>query len=1353
MDFTSKKSVPNPTENSKNILSTIFFWWAFPVLRKGSKQTLNINDIFDCLKSDDAGILGKSLSDAWDNVCMNAKLSGTRPRFYKALLKVFLLNYITIGLLILVNECVVRMVQFVYLYKLITAFNDGSSVEDRYIYGTVIVVTTFIYMAGIHWPRFAINHVGMRCRISACSLIYRKALRLSKAAEDQATVGQLVNLMSNDVCRFDTNLNFVHFMVIGPLQLGVMLYFLWTWADFGVTSLAGVGFLIFLIPFQYYISVLFAENRFKTAKRTDKRGQMMNEIIIAMRVIKMYAWEKPFSVMVDQLRRSEVKILRRTSYLKSFYMSMYISSSKVIIYLTLLAFLLTSGKMNASSVFLLVQAANVMRQIMVYFIPHGAAHLSELVVSANRIEEYLLLEEMSRDVQAISENNNNQLEEQEPGEDKKRPEASVALINTYASWTKEAVTLEDVTLNLRGEKLVMVIGPVGSGKTSFLHALISELPISKGKCVVTGRTSYAAQEPWIFAGNIRQNILFGREFNSSRYSSVVEASALEEDFKQLAYGENTIVGERGIALSGGQKARVNLARALYQKADIYLLDDPLSAVDARVSRHIFEKCVQGHMKNKLRILVTHQLQYLPRADHVIILQRGKVAAQGTYAELIQEGIDFLSLMTDDTEEAKRGRKREDSVSSDKVQEVLSDENEDLPERKDETMAGGTVNGRIYKDYFGAGGSILAVVCLILGFLIYQGLYSFSDYWLSFWVRKAENDTCNESTTMDLFLETSSEGPCEAFEYESYFYIYTGIVIALFFITKATAMYWSYYCMKISVNVHDNMFKSLVRAPTKFFDDNPSGRILNRFTKDMGSMDELLPPTFFDAVSFLLFMAGSVVAVIAANYYLAIPAFFLTIMLYLLRRFYMKTAADLKRIEAMARSPIYTHLSATLQGLTTIRASKSEEILIKQFDGYQNIHSSVFYVFMGGDRWFGIWLEMISMLFIVFVVYGFMILSEIVDFHGGQVGLAISSCLGIAGGFQWGMRQSAETENLMTSVERALEYSKLKPEAPLESTQDKKPPKDWPKSGSVRFQNVYLAYEDTDVLKNLSFEMKDKEKIGIVGRTGAGKSTIIAALFRMTEPRGDVFIDNIRINDIGLHDLRKNVSIIPQDPVLFSGTIRYNLDPFDQFKDDELWQVIEEVELKEAVPALDFKVSDGDCSIITIAHRLHSVMDCDKILVLDNGVLIEYDHPYILLQNPNGILTSMVSHTGTGSTLMLGQVAEDSWKRNQKGLEIVSVNNIANFPNNVKDPVNDKLIEKSPLDSSNVVKSPTNGVVPANNKISINELTSSGVEPKKPTGSVVVPKKSDGSVVAPKKSDGSVVAPKKSDGSVVAPKKS
>ncbi|CAG9836010.1 unnamed protein product [Diabrotica balteata] len=525
------------------------------------------------------------------------------------------------------------------------------------------------------------------------------------------------------------------------------------------------------------------------------------------------------------------------------------------------------------------------------------------------------------------------------------------------------------------------------------------------------------------------------------------------------------------------------------------------------------------------------------------------------------------------------------------------------------------------------------------------------------------------------------------------YFYTILVGSVVIIVNIRSLSFYLWCIAASTKMHNKMFMNIVYSPMRFFNTNPSGRILNRFSKDIGSVDEVLPTTLLDTVQIALSVAAITAVIGSLTYWILIPTVAIAVFFYFLRVIFLETSRDVKRVESVTRSPIYTHLTASLQGLTTIRAFRAQDILKEEFDRYQNLHSAAFFMYLAANRTFGFWLDFICVIYVGLVIVALVFVKS--EQYGGNMGLALTQTLGLTGMFQWGMRQWSELENQMTSVERVQEYADLKQEDDEHSIE---PPKTWPHAGEIQFDNMSLYYtpDDPPVLKNLSFTINPSEKIGIVGRTGAGKSSLIQALFRLTHIEGRILVDDIDTKKISLKMLRSKISIIPQEPVLFSGTLRNNLDPFDEYTDEALWNALEEVELKQAVDELPAglanKMAEGgtnfsvgqrqlvclaraivgnnkilvldeatanvdpytdaliqktirkkfaNCTVLTIAHRLNTIMDSDKVLVMDAGKAVEFDHPFTLLKNINGVFYSLVMQTGKTTAKHLIAIAEQS----------------------------------------------------------------------------------------------------------------
>ncbi|XP_026971791.1 ATP-binding cassette sub-family C member 4 isoform X2 [Sagmatias obliquidens] len=1133
----------------------------------------------------------------------------------------------------------------------------------------------------------------MRLRVAMCHMIYRKALCLSNLAMGKTTTGQIVNLLSNDVNRFDQVTIFLHFLWAGPLQAIIVTILLWM--EIGISCLAGMAVLIILLPLQSCIGKLFSSLRSKTAAFTDTRIRTMNEVITGIRIIKMYGWEKSFADLITSLRRKEISKILRSSYLRGMNLASFFVASKIIVFVTFTTYVLLGNVITASRVFVAVTLYGAVRLTVTLFFPSAVEKVSEAVVSIRRIKNFLLLDEIT------------QCNPQLPSDGK----MIVDVQDFTASWDKasETPTLRGLSFTVRPGELLAVVGPVGAGKSSLLSAVLGELPPSQGLVSVHGRIAYVSQQPWVFSGTLRSNILFGKKYEKERYEKVIKACALKKDLQLLEDGDLTVIGDRGTTLSGGQKARVNLARAVYQDADIYLLDDPLSAVDAEVSRHLFELCICQALYQKITVLVTHQLQYLKAASQILILKDGEMVQKGTYTEFLKSGIDFASILKKENEETEPStvpgspalRNRTFSESSVWSQQSSRPSLKDAaPEDQDteniqvtlseESRLEGKVGFKAYKNYFTAGAPWLIILFLIPVNIAAQVAYVLQDWWLSYWA--------NEQSALNVTVNGQGN-VTEKLDLYRYLGIYSGLTVSAVLFGIARSLLVFYVLVSSSQTLHNQMFESILRAPVLFFDRNPTGRILNRFSKDIGHMDDLLPLTFLDFIQTFLQVIGVVGVAVSVIPWIAIPLVPLGIIFFVLRRYFLQTSRDVKRLESTTRSPVFSHLSSSLQGLWTIRAYKAEERFQELFDAHQDLHSEAWFLFLTTSRWFAVRLDAICAIFVIVVAFGSLILAKTLD--AGQVGLALSYALTLMGMFQWCVRQSAEVENMMISVERVIEYTDLEKEAPWEY--QKRPPPSWPQEGVVIFDNVNFSYslDGPLVLKHLTALIKSREKVGIVGRTGAGKSSLVAALFRLSEPEGKIWIDKILTTEIGLHDLRKKMSIIPQEPVLFTGTMRKNLDPFNEHTDEELWNALEEVQLKEAIEDLPGKMDTelaesgsnfsvgqrqlvclarailrknriliideatanvdprtdeliqkkirekfAQCTVLTIAHRLNTIIDSDRIMVLDSGRLKEYDEPYVLLQNRDGLFYKMVQQLGKAEAAAVTETAKQVYfKRN------------------------------------------------------------------------------------------------------------
>ncbi|XP_074031109.1 probable multidrug resistance-associated protein lethal(2)03659 [Leptinotarsa decemlineata] len=1294
----------NPYDRA-NFISKLFFLFLLPYFVKGYKRELTEDDMYSHRHKHDSGKLGERLEAAWQYQVKHKK----NPSLIKALCSIFLFEIFMLWIIVFAAE-IIRLSQPMLISMLLTLYDENQVAENQkylYIYSGLIVLSLLITVFLMHTFQLQIMQVGMKMRIACCSLVYRKALRLNKSALAETTIGQMVNLLSNDVGRFDQATHFMHHLIMGPVETLVVMIL--CYFSIGYTGLIGAVFLLISVPFQSWLGKKTSKYRLNTALRTDERVRLMNEIISGIQVIKMYAWEKSFAKLVELARMREMKFIRLTSTIRAILMSCAIVLNRGAVFWCILVYVLTGNPLNSAYVFTMTSFYRLLNTITMFF-PQAISQVSEMFISIKRIRTFLMFDELDfgtvNSLKSITNGVN------KDGLTTERKDVGIRLNKASAKWLKSLPenNLEDISLDVTSGDLVAVVGSVGSGKTTLLNMVLGELVPQAGTVKVKGTVSYASQEPWLFGGSVRQNIIFGQEFDQRKYDEVVRVCALERDFKLFPHGDRTLAGERGVTLSGGQRARINLARAVYKEADIYLLDDPLSAVDTHVGKQLFDECICEYLREKCVILVTHQLQYLKNVNNIYLLDYGKVLVSGSYDEIRTSDTKF-SRMLANLEEEEEEIRRKSMILAEKQEEQLLDDDDQIQILQREEKGVGGISWHVYKSYMKAGGNILKVFLLCSVFLLSQVLESGAEYFVTFWVNTLQWLSQRKHTTSAVklieFRNITEETTDPLDSYEDWWLtpvftsdntiIYYSVLILLLVVIVFTRSISFYrWCITASTRLHNQMFDNIVYSPMRFFTINPSGRILNRFSKDIGALDETLPMTLLDTIQIAISVAGICLVIGSLSVWIMVPTLLIGILFYFLRVIFLRTSRDVKRVESVTRSPIYTHLSASLQGLTTIRAFKAQDILKKEFDKYQNLNSAAFYMYLAATRTFGFWLDLHCVVYITLVLIALLFVKS--ESFGGNMGLALTQAMGLTGMFQWGMRQWSELENQMTSVERVQEYADLKPEKQEDTV--KEPPKFWPETGKIEFRDMSLRYSPDDpcVLKNLNFIIRAKEKVGIVGRTGAGKSSLIQALFRLASIEGSILIDDVDTRTVELKKLRSKISIIPQEPVLFSGTLRNNLDPFNEFSDELLWNALDEVELKTAVgdlpSGLDSKMAEGGtnfsvgqrqlvclarailrdnkilvldeatanvdphtdgliqetirkkfakCTVLTIAHRLHTIMDSDKVLVMDAGRKAEFDHPHLLLQNEAGVFYSLVMQTGKATAKNLMTIAEETYE--------------------------------------------------------------------------------------------------------------
>lgn len=1187
-------------------------------------------------------------------------------------------------------------------------------------------------------------------RGGALSLLYQKILRL-RGLKDK-TIGELVNICSNDGQRlFDA-------CAIGPLLFGgpIVLLYGTVYSAFliGPWALVGSATFIGFYPFMAFISKLTTRLRRKCIVITDQRVQRMTELLNCIKLIKMYAWEKPFAKKIADIRKHEKGFLEKTAFVQSVSQSMAPMVPVLSGIFVITAHVMTGNDITATQAFTLLAMFNAMR-FSLGVIPFAIRALSEVRVTLDRCKSVLMMEEMNPYPTKIN-----------------NPNHMIVMRNATFSWDMDQKDIEitkDGTLdieikvnvpngkemssnhsidekqNLREDtddspvsptvepalqtidftlekgKIIGVCGSVGSGKSSFISSILGRMNLVSGRIGVSGSLAYVSQQAWIMNATVKDNILFGQLYDETRYNAVIHACCLQEDMESFISGSETEIGERGINLSGGQKQRISLARALYADKDVYLLDDPLSAVDIHVGRHIFTEYLTKALKGKTVVFVTHQLQYLSQCDGIIVLTNGRITERGKHSDLMAKNGEYSNLITtfytqDDSEKEeelvnsipgspqsescmrlrtfsstsqrsgshKPGFHQQSSVMS----AASGGEKEDLKKAGrlmvTEEIGRGQVTSKTYWDYVKAAGGVFVSSIVIIMFILNIGVQTASSWWLSYWLDQGGgnitipvgNMSNSTNVTMVTVMSTNiRDNP----DMEFYVTVYGLSVIAIVILMLLRAVIFMKVTLHASSKMHDNIFSKVLACPMKFFDTTPIGRIINRFAADMDEIDVRLPGNMEIFLQNILLIIFALVSISYVSLWFLIALVPLTFFFVLLNVLFTSCIRQLKRLDSTTRSPLLSHVQASVQGISTIHAFGKSQDFVNKFHQLLDTNTVPYFLFCSSNRWLAVRLDIISVT--VIAVTGLLVIVNYESMTPAMAGMALAFAIQMTGLFQFSIRMAIETEARFTSVERLNHYSREVESEGETVVKDNRPHGDWPSDGSITFKKYKMRYRENLplALNSVSFDVLPREKIGIVGRSGSGKSSLGVALFRLVEAdSGSIFIDNIDVSTIGLHDLRSKLSIIPQDPVLFVGTIRYNLDPFQEYKDSDLWDALEKCHIKDTIAGLDLQLDSSvvengenfsvgerqlmclarallrhskilildeataaidtetdsfvqttikeafaDCTMLIIAHRLNTVLGCNRILVMEDGRVVEYDSPSVLTANPKSKFKMML----------------------------------------------------------------------------------------------------------------------------------
>ncbi|XP_042377107.1 ABC transporter C family member 13-like isoform X1 [Zingiber officinale] len=1181
---------------------------------------------------------------------------------FKAMYNAYGWHYLRLGLLKALNDGV-GFITPLLLNKLIRYLQQGSNSTEGYILALSMGLTSIFKSFLDTQYSFRLMKLKLMLRSSIMTIIYHKCLNISLAERSTFSDGEIQTFMSVDADRTVNLCNSIHDAWSLPLQIGVALYLLYTQVSFAFIS--GVTITVLLIPVNKWISKLIASATEDMMKQKDERIRSSGELLTYIRTIKMYSWESLFSQRLMKKRDAEVKHLSTRKYMDAWCVFFWATTPTLFSLFTFGVFALMGYSLDAATVFTCVALFNTLISPLNSF-PWVINGLIDAFISTGRLSKFLSCTEKSCNIIMES---MWQIQGQVPPSSALRRltnsnmPTAVAFLDACSIWSnnsyvEQMAALNNVSVEVPKGLLVAVVGEVGSGKSSLLHSILGEMRLIQGLIISQGSIAYVPQVPWIQSGSVRDNILFGDNFDTKRYREILHACALDVDISLMIGNDLSYIGEKGINLSGGQRSRLAFARAVYSDSDIYLLDDILSAVDSQVASWILHRVILGPLMNqKTRILCTHNFAAISAADIIVIMDGGQLRWVGTSTDFLESPLSKSSLPKHSSLSSLEFVQNESmgSTSNEIVfvhpvdNELIADlekanSNDDIELRKE-----GNVDLSVYKSYARfASWPIVILICISAIFM--QASRNGNDLWLSHWV-DANNGT--EQTRFYLIILSIF-----------------GVMNSIF--TLARAFSFSYGGLRAAVQVHAELLSKLINAPVCYFDQNPNGRILNRLSSDLYAIDDSLPFIF----NILLANFFSLLGIVAVLSYSQVMFLILLIPLgfvYKKLQFYYRcTSRELRRLDSVSRSPIYSSFTETLDGSCTIRAFKKEEIFMARFLDLVQLYQQTSYSEQTASLWLSLRLQLLSASVILFI--GVMaVIGHGHDFSltldtPGLVGLALSYAAPIVSLLSSFLTSFTETEKEMVSVERVVEYMDI----PQEELQGSKSlPTGWPPQGLIEFDHVSLQYRPSlpAALKDLSFSIEAGMKVGIVGRTGAGKSSILNALFRLTPIcRGRILVDGTNIAVLAPRELRDRFSVVPQSPFLFEGFLRENLDPFGMTSDAKIWEALEKCHMKEVIETaggLGIHVKENgtsfsvgqrqliclaraiiksskilcldectasvdtqtalilqnaisidcqDTTVLTIAHRISTVLEMDCILVLDHGILVEHGNPRDLLED-------------------------------------------------------------------------------------------------------------------------------------------
>lgn len=1112
---------------------------------------------------------------------------------------------------------------------------------------------------------FGSRRVGLQVRSALMAAIYQKDLRIANAGRQRHAAGEVVNYMSVDAYRIGEFLYWLHFSWTTALQICIALVIL-AYAV-GWATLAGLT--VIIVSMVVNTPLARSQNVYQTKLMTSRDAclRTTTEALRNMKILKLQAWEDKFKEQILKLRNEELIWLSKVLYRRAYNTVVFWMSPVFVSTATFVTCLFMGTPLIASNVFTALATLRIIQE-PIRLIPDLVANAIQVRISLDRIAKFLQEDELQPDAVVRKDH-------------WKTSDYAIEFEEATLTWDPDVAipTLRNLTAKIKHGQRVAVCGAVGCGKSSFIQAILGEMPKLSGLIRVNGTVAYVAQSAWIRSGTFRDNILFGKPMDKERYRKTLRACALDKDIENFPHGDLTEIGERGMNVSGGQKQRMQLARAVYQNADIYLLDDPLSAVDAHTAASLFNGCIMDALEGKTVILVTHQVEFLPAVDSILLLRDGEIWQAGHYNELRSEGTAFEELVTaheevmggmsensslehkataqnSDKEQLQkmpsrsRSRREEDAIQLARAKQNASQ----LTEQEEKEI--GSTGSKAYVDYLKQANGFLLLFLSIITQLVFVLGQVASNWWMA---SNVDNPAVSNAKLL---------------------FIYSTIALTTGFFVFFRSAFLAMLGVEASRSFFEGMISSLFRTPMAFFDSTPTGRILSRVSSDFSILD--MDVAF--AFGFSIAASMNALTNVAVNTSITWQILFIVIpFIYAARKlqlYYLASARQIMRINGTTKAPIVNHFAEAIAGGSTIRAFKKQADFAVENLSLIDANASPFFHSFAAIEWLILRLEFLSATVLVASALFIVLLPE-GHINPGFAGMAISYGLSLNISVVFGVQHQCNLSNTIISVERIKQYMNLVSEAPA-VIPNKRPSLHWPSTGRVELENLQVRYRSNSplVLRGITCIFQGGQKVGVVGRTGSGKTTLIGSLFRLVEPAGGrILIDGIDISTIGLHDLRSRLGIIPQEPTLFRGTVRFNLDPIDEHSDAEIWEALDKCQLGDIIRTkperLDALVADdgenwsvgqrqlfclgrallkhsrvlvldeatasidnntdailqrilrrefSDCTVVTVAHRIPTVIDSDAVMALHDGKMAEFDEPKKLLEDPSSLFAKLVA---------------------------------------------------------------------------------------------------------------------------------